>query len=281
MNTSGTPDGVWRIATAAGESWLATVDTHSWGTFRDIGKVRVGVKTCADKVFIRNDWQDMPAAICPELLKPLTTHHIARRFRSLSTDRPNQILYPHEVIRGRRQPICLARYPRSQAYFEIHRSALESRRYVIEAGREWYEIWVPQDPNAWEKPKLVFRDIAEKPTFWIDLAGSVVNGDCYWLTSQNPNQTNLLWLAVAVGNSTFIERFYDLRFHNKLYAGRRRFITQYVEQFPLPDPNESVAKSIVTLAKRIYKHTPAPETEKLYEDLDTMVWKALTGGKST
>jgi hypothetical protein len=279
LSTSGTPNGVWRIATDAVDTWLATVEAHSWGTFRDIGKIRVGVKTCADKVFIRNDWQDMPAADRPELLKPLTTHHIARRFKPIASDSPSQILYPHEVVQGRRCAVDLPRYPRSQAYLEAYRHALEGRRYVIEARREWYEIWVPQDPDAWEQPKLVFRDIAEEPTFWIDLDGSVVNGDCYWLICQNPAQTDLLWLAAAVGNSTFIERFYDLRFHNKLYAGRRRFITQYVEKFPLPDPHGRLGKSIIAKAKRVYECTPSPEAAQLQEELDAMVWEALTGGK--
>ena len=279
LNTGGTREGVWRIATAAVDTWLATVDAHTWGTFRDIGKIRVGVKTCADRVFIRSDWHNMPAAARPELLKPLATHHIARRFKPLSPDQPIQILYPHEVDQGRRRAVSLDRYPRSRAYFDTHRTTLEGRRYVTAAGREWYEIWVPQDPRAWAKPKLVCRDIAEEPTFWIDLDGYVVNGDCYWLISQNPSQTDLLWLAAAVGNSTFIERFYDLRFHNKLYAGRRRFITQYVEEFPLPNPHSPIAKAIVTKAKLIYERIPASEVAMLHDELDAMVWKALTGNK--
>jgi hypothetical protein len=279
LNTNGASDGIWRIATDAVDTWLETVEARSWGTFRDIGKIRVGVKTCADKIFIQNDWQDMPEADQPELLKPLTTHHIARRFKAVTSDRPSQILYPHEVVQGRRCAVDLAHYPRSQAYLEAHRYALEGRRYVIEAGREWYEIWVPQDPDAWDQPKLVFRDIAKEPTFWIDLDGSIVNGDCYWLISQNPAQTDLLWLAAAVGNSTFIERFYDLRFHNKLYAGRRRFITQYVEKFPLPDPHSHLGKAIITKAKRIHGCTHSLAAEQLQTELDALVWKALTGGK--
>lgn len=275
LDTSGTHDGVWRIATEAVDTWLTTVEAHSWGNFRDIGKVRVGVKTCADKVFIRNDWQDLPDASRPELLKPLTTHHVARRFKPLTSDRPSQILYTHEVVKGRRRAVDLAKYPRSKAYLETHRSALEGRKYVIKAGREWYEIWVPQNPDAWDMPKLVFRDIAEKPTFWLDLDGSVVNGDCYWLICQNPAQTDLLWLAAAVGNSTFIERFYDHRFHNKLYAGRRRFITQYVEKFPLPDPHSPTGKAIVAKAKQIYRCIPSPEADRLQKELNTMVWEAF------
>ena len=172
----------------------------------------------------------------------------------------------------------LAQYHRSRGNLAAYRAKLEIRIYVVKAGRDWSEIWGRQNPSAWAPPKLVFRDIAEKPTFWVDLNGSVVNGDCYWLICQNPEQTDLLWLAVAVGNSTFIERFYDYRFHNKLYAGRRRFITQYVEQFPLPNPDKSIGKNIIAKAKQIYDCTPSPETEQLQKELDTMVWKALCGG---
>jgi len=275
LSTSETPDGVWRIATRAVDTWLGTVKAHTWRSFCHIGKIRVGVKTCADKIFIRSDWQEMPKVEQPELLKPLATHHLARRFRPLTYKPPMKILYPHESVQGERRAIDLAHYPRSKAYLERHRHELEGRKYVIEAGRDWYEIWVPQDPNAWDHTKLVFPDIAQKPTFWIDQEGSVVNGDCYWLISQNPAQEDLLWLAAAVGNSTFIERFYDYRFHNKLYAGRRRFITQYVEQFPLPDPHTALGKKIISTAKQIYHSTPSPAADKLQQKLDRMVWKAF------
>ena len=277
LDTGGTSDGTWRVASVASDAWLATVEANTWGTFRDIGKIRVGVKTCADKIFIRRDWDDMAEGDRPELLKPLTTHHIARRYKARSAEHPRHILYPHEVANGRRRACDLAQFPHSKTYLESNRGTLESRGYVIEAGREWYEIWVPQDPEAWDQPKLVFRDIAEEPTFWIDLDGSVVNGDCYWLTAQNREQEDLLWLAAAVGNSSFIERFYDLRFNNKLYAGRRRFITQYVEKFPLPDPESDLGREIVNTAKDIYSALPSPKAEQAEQDLNTMVWRALTG----
>jgi adenine-specific DNA-methyltransferase len=275
LNTGGTLEGVWRIATETGDAWLDTVKAKTWGTFRNIGKIRVGVKTCADKVFIRSDWENLPEPEQPELLRPLTTHHIARRFKALTSAKPRQILYAHKVVHGQRRAADLSQYPKSKRYLEQHRAVLEHRYYVIEAGREWYELWVPQDPAAWEQPKLVFRDIAEKPTFWIDLEGSVVNGDCYWLISENGAQENLLWLAAAVANSTFIERFYDARFHNKLYAGRRRFITQYVEEFPLPDPHSVIGKALISKAKHIYECIPSPEVETLQEELDCMVWEAF------
>ncbi len=266
------PSGVWRLGSDDVSAWLDTVDTNTWARFRDIGKVRVGVKTCADRVFIQRHW---PEPL--ELLRPLTTHKIARRFRADPAAFPMQILYPHEVVDGRRIASDLRRHPASRAYLELHRATLERRSYVIDAGRDWYEIWVPQNPEDWRGPKLVFRDICEQPTFWIDQDDTIVNGDCYWLKPKS-GMADALWLALAVANSTFIERFYDCRFNNKLYAGRRRFITQYVEQFPLPDPASDIGRAIIAKAKLIYEITPSENGKALEKALDKMIWTALTGG---
>ncbi len=260
---------VWRLSSNDVSNWLETVDTHTWSRFRDVGKVRVGVKTCADKIFIRRNW---PEPL--ELLRPLTTHKIARRYRPDPTACSMQILYPHTVAGGRRAVVDLEAYPASRSYLEAHRETLEGRGYVIEAGRRWYEIWVPQNPADWQGPKLVFRDICEQPTFWIDLDDTVVNGDCYWLKPK-PGMADPLWLALAVANSTFIEKYYDLRFNNKLYSGRRRFITQYVEEFPLPDPALPLSRDIIHRAKELHRCVGEPNASRFEAELDALVWMSF------
>jgi adenine-specific DNA-methyltransferase len=275
LDSRGSLDEVWRIATEAGDAWLARVEAKKWGTFRTIGKIRVGVKTCADQVFIRDDWHLLPAEMQPELLRPLVTHHTGRRFKASVSGKPRKILYPHEIMDGGRIASDLDKNPRTKAYLESHRNVLEARRYVTDGGRKWYEIWVPQDPAAWDAPKLVFRDISERPMFWIDRDGSVVNGDCYWLTADRRRDAELLWLAVAVGNSQFIEAFYDHRFHNKLYSGRRRFMTQYVEQFPLPDPASKIGKAIISRAEALYASFDGDNTNEMEAELNELVLEAF------
>jgi len=264
LDTSGTDSGVWRLTSTAVEAWFTTTAKQTWKTFKDVGKIRVGVKTCADKVFIPKQWErDL------ELHQPLTTHHIARRFRA---DKPSRkILYPHESVDGRKRVVDLKKHPESRAYLEKNREALEKRSYVINSGKKWYEIWVPQNPDDWHRPKLVFRDISEQPTFWMDLNGTIVNGDCYWMTGDEES----LWLALAVGNSTFIEHFYDRRFNNKLYAGRRRFITQYVEHFPLPNPKLPQTAKIIDLCRSIYENINGKEALEMEQELDRMVWDSF------
>lgn len=268
-------DDIWKIATEHSDAWLATVVRHTWGRFRDIGKVRVGVKTCADKVFIREDWDTEAERTRPEVLRSLTTHHIGRRFRADPSRGQRQIIYTHECVDGKRRAINLDDYPNTKAYLERHRPTLEARSYVIEAGRQWFEIWVPQDPNAWKSTKLIFRDISEEPCFWIDREGSIVNGDCYWLVAEDDVDEDLLWLAASVGNSDFIELFYDHSFNNKLYAGRRRFITQYVEKFPLPDPSRKTSRQIIELAKSLYDVIDKPLAQEIEAKINRLVLVAF------
>jgi adenine-specific DNA-methyltransferase len=146
LDGRGAADEVWRLASDQNDVWLATVQQHTWGTFRDIGKIRVGVKTCADKVFIRSDWDKLGGR--PELLRPLTTHHIGRQYKAAPPKKSTCIFYPHESANGKRQPVDLDLYPVSRRYLDEHRSILEARKYVIEAGRRWYEVWVPQDSGS-------------------------------------------------------------------------------------------------------------------------------------
>ena len=77
----------------------------------------------------------------------------------------------------------------------------------------------------------------------------------------NPANEDLLWLALAVGNSQFALEFYDHRFNNRLYASRRRFITQYVSEFPIPDPALALSKEIVALAKQVYRSMPSADAD--------------------
>ena len=268
-------DAVWRISSSEVDGWLETVRTNTFKKFSEIGKIRVGVKTCEDKVFIRSDWDAEFAESQPELLRDLITHHTARRYKADTSEKQWKILYTHEMRDGKRRPVDLANHPKSAAYLESHRSTLEGRSYVIEAGRRWYEIWVPQDPSSWAAPKLVFRDISERPTFWVDQSGGIVNGDCYWMIADKGGNPDLLWLAAGVANSSFIEEFYDHKFNNKLYAGRRRFITQYVEQFPLPDPKTKTAQQIISLARQVHNLLPDGDTQALEEEINQLVWLAF------
>ena len=94
-----------------------------------------------------------------------------------------KVLYPHVNINGVRGIVDIEKYPKAYKYLLLHQEILKSRKYLIEAGRKWYELWVPQNPVFWRLPKLVFPDISPYPRFHFDDKGKIVNGNCYWITA--------------------------------------------------------------------------------------------------
>uniref|UniRef100_UPI00261E9137 HsdM family class I SAM-dependent methyltransferase n=1 Tax=Fluviicola sp. TaxID=1917219 RepID=UPI00261E9137 len=48
--------GLWQMLTDQEAKWIADIEKRSIGKIKDFFKVRVGVKTTADKVFIQKDW---------------------------------------------------------------------------------------------------------------------------------------------------------------------------------------------------------------------------------
>lgn len=278
LGGTATPEAPWMLASVDGDRWLHAVYTRRRRVFGDLGNIRVGIKTTADTVFIREDWDSLPDAMRPEdeLLRPLITHHAKARWAITDDDEPTRwVLYPHQQDEGRKRAIDLDAYPRAKAYLESHRAKLESRRYVIEAGRRWFEIWVPQQPLDWAHPKVVFPDIAEHPRFFLDATGAIVNGDCYWLKLRPGLDADWLLLVLAVANSTFITRYYDTRFHNKLYAGRRRFMTQYVREFPLPDIDSEIAQRIITRVRKLMTERMDTDDAQTELEVDAMVWESF------
>jgi len=268
------PKDIWRIQDQESEAWLNHVKSNTWSDFDAVGKIRVGVKTTADNVFIKQNWLD-DIGVVPELIKPLITHHVAGRFKQASNSLKG-ILYTHEIYNGKKQAINIDKYPLSKKYLEKHRAQLEGRNYVIKAKRNWYEMWVPQDPKLWEEKKVIFRDISEEPTFWFDDSNSIVNGDCYWMVKDNDSMDDdVLWLILAVANSKFIEKFYDIKFNNKLYSNKRRFISQYVEKFPLPDPQSDISIKMIELAKNRYNESNISKSKSLEFELNNLVWEAF------
>ena len=110
----------------------------------------------------------------------------------------------------------------------------------------------------------------------MDNEGTVVNGDCYWFVAEDEKNDDLLWLAMAVANSPFIEKFYDIKFNNKLYSGRRRFITQYVEKFPLPNPSLEQSQKIIALSKKAFNEVDGEDFLKIKQEIDDLVWQSFS-----
>ena len=278
LQTSGDSRRPWSMTNQTVDTWLSTVKSHSSVAFGEVAKICVGIKTTADPVFVRDDWESLPKEERPEaeLLYPIITHHVAARWHlpnGLGSGK--RVLYPYVASAEQRQPIDLEEFPRAYRYLLNLRDQLQRRTYVTASGREWFEIWVPHRPKDWTERKVAFPDISESSKFFLVEPGWIVNGDCYWTKLLPGKDESWLLLMLAVANSSFCLKFYDTVFHNKLYAGRRRFMSQYVSRFPLP--KISRCGDILDLTPQILRAAEGQQSNlhALESQLNQLVWKAF------
>jgi adenine-specific DNA-methyltransferase len=263
----------WSLSTPEFDYLLSAINDRKLCSFEDVATIKVGIKTTADKVFVKSDWDDCGSKVETHLLRHLLTHREANRWRSVANSKQKQVLYPYEIACSKKTPVDLSDYKGAQEYLEKHKQQLQGREYLIEAGRKWYEIWVPHVPSEWALPKIVFPDISEEPKFFLDLSGAIVQGDCYWMMLKKGVCEDFLYLMLAVANSSLGTKFYDVMFHNKLYAGRRRFMTQYVRKFPIPKLEKDKKDKLVQQVKQLVN--ASGDLAKVEADCDSLVWEAF------
>ena len=231
--------------------WVKKIEDKSSEIVVDSFKVRVGIKTTADKVFIKESWGDLNGSK-PEdvLLKELISQENIQPW-AINSDKKLKVLYPYLYENGTKSVIVINDFPKTKIYFKANEEVLKARKYVTDAGRNWFEIWVPQNPLLWKFPKLVFPDISPNPRFYFDESGKIVNGNCYWIVAEKQNEIDKLLLIQGIANSNLMTKYHDLVFGNKLYSGRRRYFSQYVKNYPLPDITTKESKEIITIVKKL------------------------------
>lgn len=265
---------VWQLNSEDNIAWINTIDSNTSFRIKDRFKVRVGIKSCADNVFISRKWEQMGIKIESELLRPMLSQENIDTW-TIDRNAIINVLYPHYSECGKRKVYNISEFPNAKRYLETNEKQLKERSYLLKANRNWYEYWVPQNPALWELPKIVFPDISVKPRFCFDNSGAVVNGNCYWICAQTTDEESLLLLIEGVCNSSVMTKYHDSRFTNKLYSGRRRYLSQYIEEYPIPDPNSDCSKKIILFVSRINKTSDEREKRTLASEVDKLVEKAF------
>jgi adenine-specific DNA-methyltransferase len=271
---SALPSDPWRLSHKVGDDWLCGIEAATWRRFGDVAKIRVGIKSTADAVFISDVWEDIRPRPESDLLLPLITHDNVTPWR-ISDRLATKVLYPYDLTKHKRTLVDMAEFPSAMSYLDTHAQRLKGRQYVIDAGRQWYEIWVPQKPALWSTPKIVFPDISVNARFAFDQSGAIVNGDCYWISLDDIGDESIAYLMLAVANSSLGLRFYDEVCGNKLYSGRRRWMTQYVSKLPLPDPGIAASQELIRATCDLLAAASKPGADEL-SHIDSLVEAAFT-----
>lgn len=274
LDASQDPKEVWNMATVEDNEWAKELENKAKYKFEDIFTVHVGIKTTADNVFIKKDWSELPVSDQPEsdvLHDLISSKTVTKWIRS--DKKLFKILYTNKILNGKRTVVDFRNYPKAWKYLLNNKKQLSGRKYLKRAKREWYEIWVPQRPDVMSKNKVVFPDISRSAKFMYDNNGLYVDGNCYWLTTKNDENNDYLLLATAVANSNTMQKYHAIKFQNVLYSGRKRYITQYVRKYLLPDIGNIYSKKIIELMKQMIEEGTYSKTFE--ESINHYVQKAF------
>ncbi|AXG67844.1 modification methylase PaeR7I [Kordia sp. SMS9] len=270
-----TKENNWAMLSKSEANWVAQIENNSFETIGDSFKVRVGIKTTADKVFIRDSWDELNGNKPEdENLKELLSQENIKPW-GFCKKKQLKVLYPYISENSLKKLVDVDQYPKTKKYLEAHSEILKGRKYVTNSGRKWFEIWVPQNPFLWKFPKLVFPDISAVPRFYFDNSGKIVNGNCYWIVATEQKDKDKLLLIQGISNSKLMTKYHDLVFSNKLYSGRRRYFSQYVQNYPLPNINSPESLDVIRLVKKINNTSDETKTKKLVHTLEVLVAKTF------
>ena len=197
-----------------------------------------------------------------DLIKPWLRGRDVKRWRVESQD-----LYVIFTRRG----IEIDKYPAIKAHLLQYKARLTPG---IKGGRKpgtykWYEI---QDSIAYysefEKPKIIYSDIAQQPQFVYDDEYFFSGNTCYIIPDGDVCLTGIL-------NSKVVEYFYG-SLSPQIRGGYYRFFAQYVLQIPIPALPVHLREQITSTALMCRDAAKyAPEQLPLLEaQLNNLVYEA-------
>ncbi len=202
-------------------------------------KIFVGIKTTANYAFMDELTESFLKTVGIEdrVLHPVLRGKNVRAWKIQWSGniegQETYILYPHTRKRNGVVAIDAEEIPGAIKYLEQYRQRLESRDYVSKAGREWYEIWNPKDPDTMMSHlKIITPDISNRNNFALDQSQSFIDGSCYIIVlKENTLENNLFILGQL--NSAILEFMHKTTGGTRIYAGRYRYWSTNLRQLPI------------------------------------------------
>jgi adenine-specific DNA-methyltransferase len=168
-----------------------------------------------------------------------------------------------------RRGIGIDRYPAVRHYLTQFKKRLMPS---VPGGRkpgnyEWYEIQDTTDYYAeFEKPKIVYPDIAVEPEFAYDTTGAYGGNTMYILP------TDELYL-LGVLNSSVVEFFYN-QISSTIRGDYLRFIATYMEQVPIPDAAPAQRAAIESLVRKLLDaEGQGPQVAEWEQELNALMYE--------
>lgn len=142
--------------------------------------------------------------------------------------------------------IDISNYPAIESWLLTHKPKLEKRA----AKQNWFELQQPQQKyqSTYEGVKLIYRDIANKPSFSVD-DGNYIDMTCFCIPEASHFEaallsSNTLWFSL-ISETTVAQ------------GGYYRMKSQYIKLLPIPAVTTSQKAALATLAETCQTHAEA------------------------
>jgi methylase of polypeptide subunit release factors len=202
--------------------------------------------------FIKED-EAKKLKIETDMLMPVPKGKNVRRY-SIKWD-GEFVIFPHMKVMSRVEAVNLSKYPNTQKYLEQNKELLNKRKYVIDAGKKWYEIWNTRDLDWFKQDKIITPNLSAKNNFSVDLKDNksgkyfFIDHDCYGIILKNKDRENYLYL-LGLLNSKLIEFF--IKQKSPMFSGGYyKYHTQYLEQIPIVQAKKEIKEKIIELVNKM------------------------------
>lgn len=274
----------WTFLSAREREIISKLDSAKTHDLDGISqKISVGIKTTANPVFVDPLTDELieRLGLEDEIVHPAISGKNVDRWdvdwSPSDTKRPSYILYPHRLENGSVVPVELDDFPNARDYLNEHYEALASRDYLEEAGREWFECWVPQRPDYFDVDyKIVTPEMATHNSFALDDNRYYCIGSCFSVLLER-SDPKLYKFVLGLLNSDLLEFYLKANSSTQIYADRFRYNASYIKQLPVILPKDEIPnkKSSYSLSK-IVKPSNLTTTEAA-NNIVTLVELILEG----
>lgn len=228
------------------------------------GQIKFGIKTGFNEAFIISEEQKnsfiQENAIYNEVIKPFINGNDVRKY---------QIDFANQYIILTKIGIDINKYPLILDYLKKYKDRLEKRS---DKGNKWYELRPCSYYNIFEKPKIIYPDIALESRFTIDIKNYYPNATLFVIPLNDKYLLGLL-------NSKIVWYYLSKKcpvIGSEKKRGRLRLKTVYLSKLPIyKTPNLSKEKiaNLVTQILTAKKENPEADTSALEKEIDQLVYK--------
>lgn len=148
--------GIWQMTNEEENAWIENVNENAAFRIKDHFKVRVGIKSCADNVFICQEWEKMGLHLEKELLRPMISQENIEAWH-INKCSIKEILYPHYSENGQRKVLIFQNIRLQKNIWISARSSWRLENTLSMQGVSGMSIGYLKILNYGKCPKLCFR----------------------------------------------------------------------------------------------------------------------------